>query len=1034
MDNSIQNFYQLGKAKGFKVLHLNIRSLLKKIDQLRVILEPSNIDIFTISETWLHPKIENHLINVQGYTAYRLDRGHCITTKKGLTTKRGGGLLTYFRTDSLDVYVQEAECLTTKDIEIQWFKVKRKNAKTITLANVYRPPAGKINLAIKALEEGLSALAAPNEEIIILGDLNIDYKNQKSPNFKKIKFFEQANSLEQKICTTTRNSKTSSSILDIALTNMKYIQHAGTLDSFLSDHQPIFLVKKKERNVGKAEQIFEGRSYRNYDKQKFIDNILAQKWTYFYETQDPEKAWEEMQSIIIREADKQCPIRTYKIKNNKPCWLTNEILEQMKDRDYFYRKAKMYNNEDDWNIAKFYRNQTNFNVRKAKADYIKEQLKNNEGNSAKFWRLIKQVIPSKKGVTNHPKITITNKDEELVADGLVANFMNAYFAGLGNNNNKQNNTNKDPPPFSPSHSSQTDLSTPPDADPTTEGNVNSTVDDTDDTEYFHFSQIINVEVESLVNRINISKSSGIHQLSSKLLKDSFKVLIDKLTYLFNLSITTTTFPVQWKKALVIPIPKTPNPHTVENFRPISLLPLPGKILEKLIHKQLSYHLEDHDYLSDSQFGFRKQRSTTHAVSQLLNQIYTNINRSVITAAVYIDFSKAFNCVQHSTLLKKLMEYRIGQEAISWLESYLESREQRTLVNNDYSQWLPVPQGVPQGSVLGPLLYIIYSNDIAQKIKNSGFTFYADDTVLYSKKKSITQAGTDLQEDLNSLNVWCLENDIFINSSKTKSMFFGSRAKIESMGMPKLYIDGTLIDRTKTYTYLGIKLDEQLSLETHANIIIKRVTNKIYQLTKMRPFLTKKAALLTYKNMILPILEFGDVFLHSAPNKIRKKLQVLQNKALRCALSKKRSHSTYSTDDLHLEAKILKLKQRRHVHVLLHMYQLAHLPGFKLWKKHQSTGVRTRSSKKKLISSRKPNNEKFKKSITYQGPKLWNSLPAHLQKMESYQEFKKEIHKLSQPQQVQQSLQTKTKSTTKSTTRSKSKSKKSKSKSKPKIKT
>ena len=370
-------------------------------------------------------------------------------------------------------------------------------------------------------------------------------------------------------------------------------------------------------------------------------------------------------------------------------------------------------------------------------------------------------------------------------------------------------------------------------------------------------------------------------------------------------------------------------------------------MEKLIHKQLSYHLEDHEYLSENQFGFRKQRSTTHAISQLLNQIYTNINRSTITAVVYIDFSKAFNCVQHSTLLEKLTEYHVGPDGIAFLKSYLEGRVQRTLVNNTYSDWLPVHQGVPQGSVLGPLLYIMYSNDIAQKIENSGFAFYADDTVLYSKKKSITQAGCDLQEDLDNLSAWCSENEIFINPNKTKSMFFGNKAKIESLELPSLRIGNTLIERTKTYTYLGIKLDEQLSLETHANLIIKRVTNKVYQLTKIRPFLTKKAAMLIYKNMILPILEFGDVFLHSAPQKIRKKLQVLQNKALRCALSKEK---LYSTTSLHREAKILKLKQRRHVHVLLHMHQLAHMPGFKLWKKYQSTGVRTRSSKKKLISS------------------------------------------------------------------------------------
>ena len=153
--------------------------------------------------------------------------------------------------------------------------------------------------------------------------------------------------------------------------------------------------------------------------------------------------------------------------------------------------------------------------------------------------------------------------------------------------------------------------------------------------------------------------------------------------------------------------------------------------------------------------------------------------------------------------------------------------------------LSVPQGIPQGSVLGPLFYIIYSNDIANRIQNSGFTFYADDTVLYSKKKSLTQAGQDMQTDLDNLSNWCVNNEIYINSEKSKVMFFGSKARIESSTLPDFNIGGKILQRAKTYTYLGIKLDEQLSLGTHANSLISKVSNKIYHLSKIRFVITKK---------------------------------------------------------------------------------------------------------------------------------------------------------------------------------------------------
>ena len=967
MDDTIYNFHQLNCAKGFKIVHLNIRSLPRKIDQLRLILEGSTIDIMTISETWLHNKIDTQLISIQGYNVHRLDR----VTRSIRDTKRGGGLLVYYKT-SLDVYVQETESSSTTDLEVQWLKIKRNRCKDIILANVYRPPTGNVGKAIKHLGQGLESLARPADEILIMGDFNVDYQNKKSINFKKLIFFEKANSLEQKISTTTRNTTSSKTLIDIALTNIKHIRSAGALDSFLSDHQPIYILKKKLKDKRKTDQSFEGRSYSHYNRQTFMENVSNADWAPFYECNDPAAAWEKMIRIITEEADRMCPVRDYKIRNSKPPWIVSELIEQMKDRDYFYTKAKRTNNEDDWNIAKFHRNQVNFNIRKAKADFIKEQLNNNEGNSARFWRTIKQIMPHKKGSKSKGKISIKTNEGEVIHENEVANHLNTFFANTGN-------TNEQTP--DPKRSTQT----PPETPQYTQ--TDSNLDGQESV--FSLSKFTRVEVEALIRKINTSKSSGTYLISSRLLKDSFLALSDKLTLLFNLSLQTNTFPSQWKKSVVVPIPKTGDPHKKENYRPISLLPLPGKILEKLVHTQLTLFLEDNDLLTESQFGFRKQRSTTHAISQLLNQVYTNINRSVITAAVYVDFSKAFNCVQHPILMDKLGKLNLHHTVLAWITSYLTDREQRTLANNVYSTSQLVQQGVPQGSVLGPLFYVIYSNDIAEIIENSGFVFYADDTVLYSKQKSIHHAEAELQRDLNRLGDWCTANKIYINTEKTKVMFFGSKQKIASLNMPTLSINGESIQRAKTYTYLGIRLDEQLSMETHANSVIQRVSDKIYQLTKIRSFITKRAALLIYKNMILPILEYGDIFLHSATQKVRKKLQTLQNKALRCALGKEK---IVSSDLLHTEAHLLKLQTRRHVHILLHMYQLSQLPNFKLWKTHKTTGVKTRSSKKKLITLRRPTNEKYKKSITYQGPKLWNSLPGCLQKLDSYHEFKNQVNK------------------------------------------
>ena len=191
-------------------------------------------------------------------------------------------------------------------------------------------------------------------------------------------------------------------------------------------------------------------------------------------------------------------------------------------------------------------------------------------------------------------------------------------------------------------------------------------------------------------------------------------------------------------------------------------------------------------------------------------------------------------------------------------------------------------------------------------------------MIYSKKKTLTQAGQDLQTDLDNLLNWCVDNEIYINSEKSKVMFFGSKARIETSTLPDFNIGGMTLQRAKTYTYLGIKLDEQLSLETHANSLISKVSNKIYHLSKIRSFITKKAAILIHKNMILPVLEYGDIFLHSASQKIRKKLQTLQNKALRCALNKEKYTETNA---LHEEAKVEIEGKKAHTSITTHVSTL-----------------------------------------------------------------------------------------------------------------
>ena len=606
--------------------------------------------------------------------------------------------------------------------------------------------------------------------------------------------------------------------------------------------------------------------------------------------------------------------------------MTRELIEMTKDRDYFYRKAKQKGDEDSWRIAKHLRNITNLRIRQAKREFVLSELERNENNAKKFWKTIREIIPDKDCATRQ-EILLKDGGTEIEKKD-VAGFINNFFINVGNVDK-----------------SVTILQ----SEVTNSITSNLLGDITDVTENT-FSEVSQTDVWKTVREINISKSSGLDNVSSYVIKEAFSNLIPEVTFMLNLSIRRSSFPNVWKKALVIPIPKQGNLTKVQNLRPISLLPLPGKILEKLVHRQLSFYLEGESLLVDEQHGFRRNHSTIHAVAQVTNYVNRKLDSGLPTIAVFIDFKKAFDCVQHSMLLSKLAKLNLCEGVIAWVKSYLTNRKQRVLANETYSNFLEVTQGVPQGSVLGPL-------------------FYTDDTVLYISHPNFKQALDMVQQDMNSLSQWCMLNGIAMNIEKNKTMVFGSSTVLGKLPPTEIRLGSAVITEVTSYKYLGMTLDPCLNYNLHVSKIIGSVTNKLRQFRRMRSFLNTRAALLVYKGTILPILEYGDIFLSAATAENRRRLQILQNRGLRCA---PRKGIETSTTELHSEANLLRLKFRREQHLLNFMFDSAQ--NLKNHKTKLTSGVKTRSANKVLLKIKKPRTEKFKKSMTYVGVKKWNSLP------------------------------------------------------------
>ena len=348
--------------------------------------------------------------------------------------------------------------------------------------------------------------------------------------------------------------------------------------------------------------------------------------------------------------------------------------------------------------------------------------------------------------------------------------------------------------------------------------------------------VTEAEVIDLCKSICVTKSSALDFLSTRILKHAFLAVPQVLTRCVQLSIEQGTFPEAWKCA------KVGDASDVTNYRPISLLPLPGKLLEKIVHKRLITFVEDQHILDERQGGFRPGHSTIQTISELTDNIALNINNTLSTLVTYIDFKKAFDTVDHDILLKKLDLVGIRNTNHKWLRSYFSNRTQCTLANNTSSTVSSITCGVAQGSILGPFLFLIYLNDIGTTLNGVNAMFHADDTVLYTagcNKESIFQS---MQRILDELAQWRKRNRLTINVNKTKYCVFGSKRSVNALDDVHLSLNGCMLEQIVNYTYLAVYLDTHLTYQPHLNYIIKLVSHKIFLLTKVRSLVDTNTAI------------------------------------------------------------------------------------------------------------------------------------------------------------------------------------------------
>ena len=376
------------------------------------------------------------------------------------------------------------------------------------------------------------------------------------------------------------------------------------------------------------------------------------------------------------------------------------------------------------------------------------------------------------------------------------------------------------------------------------------------------------------------------------------------TFSYNMCLQNGIFPKSWCISMVTPIPKTKTKSKkAGDWRPISQISLPGKLLEKIVHSQLYNYLQLNQILSDKQFGFRKGLSTSLAIYDVLRDLYSNWNDRCYSGCAFIDFSRAFDSRNHDILFEKLKMYGLNEKSLEFFIMYMGNRRQKTCVNGFKSEEAQVTCGTAQGSILGPLIFILYINDIFKSIHTSGQIYmYADDTLIVCRSKDIQEATSEIQNALGKMFTWCTANKLSINLSKTKHMTI-QHSKPDSE--PAVHVGNKCISTVQSYEYLGMILDNKLAMNDHIDSMWKKANMKVGILSKIRWFISQKTAINIYKCMIRPHLDYIDFVVDSGNSNRIKKLDRLQDKAIRrieyCYNKESRKDISVLQEDFNIES-------------------------------------------------------------------------------------------------------------------------------------
>ena len=954
--NIILNELKAKNSERLIIAQININALEHKFESL-VSLIKDKVDIIMISETKVDESFPLSQFKIEGYSSpFRLDRN-----------SHGGGIMIFFP-DYLPCKKIEEFSLPA-DVEGIFIEMTIRKTKWLIISG-YNPRKELTSYFLGHISKGLDKVLANYDNFLVLGDLNSQMSETHMKDFCDL--YNLENLIKEPTC--YKNPKNPSSI-DLMLTNRKNsFCNSMAIETGLSDCHKMTVTVLKMYIRKKEPRCIKYRCYKNYNERKFKNDLLN-----CFEMWDEESInYDKFLDIFLRVLDKHAPLKQKVVRGNQSPFMTKELSKAIMQRSKLKNKFNKCPNDENLTLYKKQRNYcVNLLSKEKKKYYNNLDIKLFDDNKT-FWQQIKPLFSDKKSILQN-NITIIDNDIVYTEKKEVAEKLNNFFIDAVDDLEIE--------PFTCVNDAVILSGNIPNIIKMYENHPSIVkikekvkLDDT-----FKFNDITSSQIKQEIERINPKKSCIGNDIPAKILMGNSDIVCDHLANIYNKSKNSQNYPTSMKIADVIPVYK-PNEKNEKvfkkNYRPVSLTPIVSKVFERSMFNEISQYIDK--FFSPYLFGFRKGHSTEQCLLTMIEFWRKALDNKGSVGAVLTDLSKAFDCLNHNLLIAKLAAYGFEDSALGFIYDYLKKRKQRTKVGDCYSSWRELKYGVPQGSILGPLLFNIFINDIFLFIDKTKLANYADDTTVYSKEENITKLLSLLETETSVVLNWFRINEMKSNDDKCH-FIVANREDVS------LNLENDIINSSNSVKLLGVIIDKKLNFNEHVSKLCKKGNQKLHALARVSKYLSKDKLRIIMKTFIESQFNYCPLVWMFHSRTMNNKINRLHERALRIVY-KDEIHENLSFKDLLDIDGAVSIHNRNLQKLAIEMFKvkngLSPLPMQELY-----IDQANRYDLRKKRSWQVPDIKTVaygSETIRYRGPKTWELLPDDIKNVKTLLEFKGKI--------------------------------------------